>query len=208
MDLTEAPHSATLFGQPSYIAIRTIPSLQRSFSMKSRRLAVSVLALGLTAAVVMSCRDSSPVAPAARQGTPEADLLSPLQQLGLLKCTPLPPASASQTIGSAGGTMHIGPHTFVVPAGALDHPVTISAYAPSSQYNQVQFEPEGLQFARPASLTMSYSNCNLLGILLPKHIAYVDGNLNILYLLLSVDDIFTEKVTGQVDHFSDYATAW
>ncbi len=104
--------------------------------------------------------------------------------------------------------MHIGPHTFVVPAGALDHPVTISAYAPSSEYNTVQFEPEGLQFDRSASLTMSYSNCNLLGVLLPKHIAYVDGGLNILYLLQSVDNLLTEKVTGQVDHFSEYAVAW
>ncbi len=52
--------------------------------MNSRRLAVSVLALGLTA-VVMSCRESSPVAPAAQIATPEADLISnTLEHLGLL----------------------------------------------------------------------------------------------------------------------------
>ena len=95
-----------------------------------------------------------------------------------------------------------------MPAGALDHNVTITAYAPSGTVNQVNFGPQGLQFDRSASLTMSYANCSLVGYLLPKHIAYVDHDLNILYLLQSVDNLLTQKVTGKVDHFSDYALAW
>jgi hypothetical protein len=55
---------------------------------------------------------------------------------------------------------------------------------------------------------MSYRNCSLVGWLLPKHIAYVDGNLNILYYLLSLPNLLTQTVTGQVNHFSEYAMAW
>ncbi|MFI5232904.1 MAG: hypothetical protein ACHQSE_10395 [Gemmatimonadales bacterium] len=161
------------------------------------------------ALVVTSCSESTPTGPAARANAPEADLISGLLgKTGLLSCRPLPPAYASRTIGRSGGVIHVGPHTFTVPAGALDHNVTITAYAPSDKYNQVEFGPSGLQFDKSASLTMSYANCSLLGDLLPKHIAYVDEHLSILYLLQSVDNLLTQKVTGKVDHFSNYAIAW
>jgi len=74
--------------------------------------------------------------------------------------------------------------------------------------NAVKFQPEGLQFKVPAALSMSYANCSLLGKLLPKRIAYTTDNLQILYYLLSLDNLFTKYVTGQVNHFSDYAIAW
>jgi hypothetical protein len=161
------------------------------------------------ALVVTSCAENTPTSPAARANAPEADLIgSLLQKTGLVSCTPLSAVTVTQAIGRNGGTMHIGPHTFTVPAGALDHTVTITAYAPSDKYNRVEFSPHGLQFDRSASLTMSYANCNLLGSLMPKHIAYVDQDLNILYLLQSVDNLLARKVTGQVEHFSDYAIAW
>jgi len=47
---------------------------------------------------------------------------------------------------------------------------------------------------------MSYSNCSLLGKLLPKRIAYTDDNLNILTYLLSLDNLFSKRVTGKVNH--------
>ena len=74
--------------------------------------------------------------------------------------------------------------------------------------NAVEFGPEGLQFQRPVALQMSYSNCSLLGSLLPKRIAYVDGDLNVLEYLLSLDNLFAKQVTAKVDHFSDYVVAW
>ena len=176
--------------------------------MKTAHLKRFALLLGFALAVT-SCAEHTPTSPAARANAPEADLISGLlTKTGLITCRALPPAYASQTIGALGGVMHVGPHTFVVPPGALDHPVTITAYAPSDKYNRVEFSPSGLQFARSASLTLSYSNCNVLGSLLPKHIAYVDDDLNILYLLQSIDNLFTQQVTGKVDHFSDYAMAW
>ena len=74
--------------------------------------------------------------------------------------------------------------------------------------NSVRFSPQGLHFLAPAALTMSYSNCNLLGKLLPKRIAYTDDNLNILSYLISLDNLLSKKVTGKLDHFSRYAVAW
>jgi hypothetical protein len=180
--------------------------------MKRHRFGFSALLLGATALAVISCAEPTPLAPTSQSGALQQDLLSPvtglLQRTGLISCTPLAPAWDAQWIGPAGGQLHVGPHTFTVPAGALDHFVAITAYAPSGKYNEVQFEPEGLQFNKSASLTMSYANCNLLGVLLPKHVAYVDDHNNILNLLQSIDDLGAQKVTGKVDHFSDYAVAW
>jgi hypothetical protein len=165
-----------------------------------------VLPLAVTLLAALSCTADTPTAPVA---PPEASLLGGLlSATGLLNCTPMPTASASATIGPDGGTMVIGPHTFVVPPGALESPITITALAPSAKVNEIEFQPSGLVFERSASLTMSYANCNLLGKLLPKRIAWVDGNLNILSYLLSLDNLFAKQVTGQVDHFTSYAVAW
>jgi len=129
---------------------------------------------------------------------------------GLLACDPLPYASASKTIGPEGGTLAIGPHLLTVPAGALAAPVTITGDAPVGTVNSVRLYPEGLRFATgtPARLTLSYSNCPLLGRLLPKRIAYTTDLLEILSYVLSTDDLMGKKVTGSLEHFSRYAVAW
>src|SRR5713101_3248330 len=147
-------------------------------------------ALVTTAAALLSCGES-PLSPVRPVPPPQASLIGwLLQATGLLQCTPMPSATATQTVGSAGGVIHIGPHTLAIPAGALGAPVTITATAPSGTVNRIQFQPEGLAFQRSAALTMSYANCNVLGKLLPKQIAYTDDALNILSYLLSVDDLF------------------
>jgi len=183
--------------------------------MKSTRLL-------LTAALVFvfaSCTEQGPLGvtadqPASGAATklaagPQHDLLGGLlQSVGLLKCNPLAPATTTATIGPLGGSLKVGPHTFTVPAGALSQNVTITATLSADTINAITFQPEGLQFQRSAYLTMSYANCNLLGSLFPKHIAYTNDNYVILELLASIDNLFTRKVTGQVHHFSHYAMAW
>jgi hypothetical protein len=182
--------------------------------MKTVRFTMPALLLS-AALVFASCKDAVPVAPlapAADSSVFQADLLGTLTKTvantGLLTCSALPTASARQTIGTGGGVMIIGPHKFTVPAGALRQAVTITAVAPSGTVNRVSFQPEGLVFAKSASLEMSYANCNLLGSVAPKHIAYVTDDLSIRYLLESIDNLLAKKVTGRVDHFSDYAMAW
>src|SRR3989442_11127739 len=98
----------------------------------------------------------------------------------------MPTATATQTVGWAGGVIKIGPHTLSIPAGALGATGTITATAPSGDVNRIQFQPEGLVFQRSAPLTMSHPKCNLLGQLLPKPIRYTHHALNILSHLLSL----------------------
>ena len=173
--------------------------------MKARRLIASVLLL----VVALSCTDRSPTSvPAAP--APDASLIgSLLGATGLLKCSNLPYASSTKTIGALGGTISAGPHTLVIPPGALLNPTTITMTAPTGLgVNAVKFQPEGLRFIAPAALTMSYANCSLLGKILPKRIAYTDDNLNIISYLLSLDNLLSKYVTGKVNHFSDYVIAW
>lgn len=129
---------------------------------------------------------------------------------GLLKCTPLPYASASQRIGPDGGTLEIGPHTLTIPPGALTESVVIRGEAPVDRVNSVRLWPEGLRFAngKDARLTLSYRNC-LGATLLPlKRIVYTTDNLRLLSVLVSVDDVLRQRVSTGLKHFSRYAVAW
>lgn len=154
-------------------------------------------------AVLLSCTDRT------RVTGPRGDLLSGLPlPIGLLTCTPLPSASVTQTVGPAGGIISVGVATLMIPPGALDSAVTITAVTPSDTVNRVQFQPQGLTFQQPTWLIMSYANCNNSGPSTPKQIAYTDDLLVILDLLPSLDDRAAQHVTGQLRHFSDYAIAW
>ena len=177
--------------------------------MRYARVLSALLVAGSLAMAAWSCADVNAPTSAAVPTAPSADLIGGvLQATGLLRCTPLPYDSTSQVIGAAGGELHAGPHVLRVPAGALAQPVLISMATPSENVNSVRFSPEGLRFARSASLTMSYANCDLLGRLVPKRIAYTTDGLDILSYLLSLDNLFQQTVTGQLDHFSRYALAW
>lgn len=127
--------------------------------------------------------------------------------VGLLSCSVLPADSVTQVIGPDGGTINVGPHTFIVPPGALDDTVSITAVAPSDSLRRVSFQPEGLNFNKQAALYLNYDGCDLLGSFLPKRVAYISGS-SILDFLPSLDDTLSQRVRGKVSHFSDYAVAW
>src|SRR5438552_2286573 len=174
--------------------------------MKARRLLIAPV---LLLVVALACTDRTPTSvPAAP--APDASLIGGLLgATGLLKCSSLPYASQTRTIGPLGGTISAGPHTLVIPPGALTSPTAITMTAPTGLgVNAVKFQPAGLRFVTPAALTMSYSNCSLLGKILPKRIAYTDDNLSIISYLLSLDNPLSKRVTGKVNHFSDYVVAW
>ena len=172
--------------------------------MKAVRLLVCVAVVALLA----SCSEPSAPPPA-----PSPDALfgfppPPPPAIGLVQCTPLPYDSVTQTIGPDGGVISVGEHTLWIPAGALDTDVTITAVAPSDTLRHVRFQPEGLTFQKSAWLSLSYEGCNLLGSLAPKRIAYTTDVFEILEYLLSFDNPWSQKVTGRVQHFSEYAVAW
>lgn len=178
---------------------------------RSTRLLRALVGACAAALVAASCGRDAPTAPAAPRMA--SDLLGPVTGATaglvgkLLACSPLPYAADSAVIGYAGGVLHLGVHTLVIPPGALDHPVFIRGEAPSDSVNSVRLYPEGLRFERPAALTMSYANCGLVTWLLPR-IAYTTDGLRILYFIPTLGNLFTKHVTGQVEHFSRYAVAW
>ena len=131
-----------------------------------------------------------------------------LKSLHLLQCRPLPYASESRWIGFGGGSISVGPHTLTIPAGALSRNVWITAEIISDDVNSIRFSPEGLEFSRKATLSMSYANCDIVGILLPKQIVYTTEGLRILELIPSLDDLLRRRTTGRIDHFSRYAVGW
>lgn len=169
----------------------------------SVRVRLGVLLIAL-AAVSWSCSDRTPASVTA----PAPDVTSEWSLDGLLTCTPLPADSVTQTIGPAGGILYVGPHRLFVPAGALSEPVAITAVAPSATVNRVDFSPEGLVFLEDAWLTMSYANCGLLYLPIPRRIAHTTADLDILEFLQSFDNLFARRVTGRLEHFSTYAVAW
>ena len=166
-----------------------------------------VAAVVAAALILASCGQdrSSPTGPLA----PAADSRGrAIESVWLLSCNPLTADSATQTIGPSGGTISVGPHRLDVPPGALVSPVAITAIMPSDTISRVRMFPEGLQFARPATLEMSYAHCLGAWIPVPRRIVYLDLDLNVLEILESLTDVFERKVSTRLDHFSDYAVAW
>jgi hypothetical protein len=124
----------------------------------------------------------------------------------LLVCSSQPYDIERKTIGSDGGTINVGSHTLVIPRGALKKKTAITAEQIPGRNNSVRFSPEGLEFQKSASLTMSYKNCLL--VLIKKHIVYTDEKLNILEVLKSIDLFGKRTVTAPIDHFSRYVVAY
>src|SRR6059058_4445302 len=113
-----------------------------------------------------------------------------------------------QTVGPAGGVVALGPATLTIPPGALSAMVTIQAKIPAGYSgNYVQFKPDNLVFQQPASLRISYSNCSLANATQLK-VAQVSDQLQILQYVPSTNDVDAHTVTGQLQHFSNYAVAW
>ena len=181
---------------------------------RSRRLLSTISLVLLAATGLTSCSGvDSPTAPSqpavvANNGS-NADLwlVTPLLN-GLVGCNQQQYGFASKVIGPMGGTIRVNGHSLTIPAGALDREVFITAEAPADNFASVKFQPEGLRFAKKATLTLDYSFCPLGRLDLLKHVAYTSDNLNILSLLLSTDDLLRMKQIAGLDHFSRYAVAW
>jgi len=72
----------------------------------------------------------------------------------------------------------------------------------------VDFQPQGLRFAKSTTLSLSYRDCGLVQGLLLKT-AYVDDNRGILEILSSSkNNALARTLTSKVDHFSGYAIAF
>jgi hypothetical protein len=116
-------------------------------------------------------------------------------------------ATDTATIGPLGGVINFGPHTLLIPPGALLEQTTITATAPADGHLTAVLQPEGLHFLVPATLTLGYGQCdpqpsNTLSIV------YLNGPLGqILQWLPSILHLNSHTVSALIGHFSVYAGA-
>ena len=190
-------------------------------------LLVCVIAFG---AILASCGDHSATGPGADPASlqPAASHNGPpnkppgrkvsRQAQKLVHCRPQHRDWTLKRIGPDGGVVEVGPYRLTIPRGALERRVVIGASIPGrTGINIVQFGPDGLTFRVPATLTMTYENCERN----PEHgrghgseedaslrVAVVDDALNVLYYLPSVDRKREKTVTATVEHFTNYAIAY
>jgi hypothetical protein len=187
------------------------------------RLAARITGAAALAATLVSCSDSPSAPPppnpsllggvlgtvtgtvTGTTGTLTGSLSGLLD--GLVACRVSETERGSATIGRYGGVVRVGPHALHVPAGALDRDVTITAVAPKGNFVKVEFQPEGLRFARATALTLSYRDCGLLGSLKYTLVHLDEDDRTVLEILPSVANLLTRSVTGRLDHFSNYAIA-
>ncbi len=174
--------------------------------MKARRL-VGLMFVAALVAVTVSCGIDRAAAPDPTLAGPEFGALGLSK---LLKCSATPAATISLRVNQAGGTLKVGKHKLVIPAGALNRSTLITMSMEADTTNSVQLQPEGLVFnaGKPAVLTLNYDNCPLPASILPRRVAYTTDGLRILQLLPSVDDKLSKKVSTNLEHFSRYAVAW
>jgi hypothetical protein len=170
------------------------------------------LILGLSVAVSCTTGDFEPTGPSTGSTGQssavfsEAGLIPQGAADVLLACTPQKYLVRSEVVGRKGGEVKVGKHVLRIPAGALSRDVRIVAEQITGPVNSVRFSPEGLKFARPAELTMSYDNC--AAVASPKGIVYTTERLSILEPLFSLDYAKYEYVTSPIEHFSRYAVAY
>jgi hypothetical protein len=124
----------------------------------------------------------------------------------LLSCRPQAYAVTTTVVGPKGALIFFGNHVLKIQEGALPGPVTITAEQVQGTVNSVRFSPEGLRFAVPAILSLSYKNCD--NVRHWKSIVYTDESLKILEPTLSYDFSNSSHVTGLINHFSRYAVAY
>ena len=97
-----------------------------------------------------------------------------------------------------------------MPAGALDHAVTITATSTGSTTRGLDFAPHGLRFLKPVSMTISFAGCSLpedaqdtvLGVV------YIDPSGRPVQRMPAHADHPAHQITALTDHFSGYLVSW
>lgn len=155
----------------------------------------------------VACGEHSATTAPSAVTTPAASLLklTDAKSAKVATCKPQKEQFKTVTVDSKGGEVKIGENRLVIPTGALSQPTRIDAHMPPTETAQVEFSPEGLQFAVPATLTLSYASCAtpLLGVI----IAYVRAD-TVTEVEPSRDQVLVRKVTAPINHFSSYAVAY
>ena len=189
------------------------------YASKRRFARLSLVALGF----LLACGDpTAPVTPVAKPTAPavmpNANLVNVFNGLlnvtngvttligDLLPCAVTTDQWNTANIGPNGGRLNVGPHSLVIPRGALTRQTQISAHAVRGNHVRVEFSPSGLQFSTPATLTLSYGVCAPKNK--PVQVVYLKDDQHVSETEPSKDSRLTKSVAATIKHFSSYAVAY
>jgi hypothetical protein len=115
--------------------------------------------------------------------------------------------AGAKVIGPAGGTVAFGPHSLIIPAGALSAPTPITAATLHGDTLAVTFGPSGLQFKQPATLVLSYKHCTVQPSDTLSIVLVTNQMTEMIQMVPSKDRKLKQAVEGQIQHFSVYAAS-
>jgi hypothetical protein len=183
------------------------------------RMVRSTFLVSSIVATLAACADSNTAPPpAALAGTPAVASLRPeydghgnpnSQHARLVQCERHPTWVGSATIGPNGGQLLVGSSRVIVPPGALNKKVFITATMPAGEFVTIRFEfqPHGLVFKKPAGLILNAAGCDIPAWSSPD-IVYLGENGEILERIDSYYSNHWHTVAAPIWHFSGYAIAW
>ena len=119
-------------------------------------------------------------------------------------CTRRAEIRGTAVIGPRGGTMRVGGDRLFVPAGALDSRVKIDGLVVEGAVAEIQLEPHGLRFDRPALLVIDAAGC-AIGRGDTPVLLYLGADGEVLERIDAVFDPESKQLTAPIDHFSTYA---
>lgn len=117
-----------------------------------------------------------------------------------LACNIDAPITGSATIGAEGGLLYVGKNVLIVPPGALTKPTTISGTVAAGNQFQIDFQPHGLQFKKPAGLILDASDCGDA-----PNVVYLDEQGGIAQRITAIFANWWHVIAAPLDHFSTYA---
>lgn len=114
-------------------------------------------------------------------------------------CTVDAPLSGSALIGPSGGTLNVGPHKLIIPAGALTADTWVSGTVPAGSSIRIDFAPHGLQFKKPAGLILDATSCTGA-----PNVVYLDEDGGIAERIQAIFSNWWHTIAAPIDHFSGY----
>jgi hypothetical protein len=105
----------------------------------------------------------------------------------------------SALIGPSGGELDVGPHRLIIPPGALTTTMWLSGTVPAGNSLRIDFQPEGLQFKKPAGLILDASSCADV-----PNIVYLNEDGGIEEHIQAIFSNWWHTIAAPIDHFSGY----
>ncbi|HWE41782.1 MAG TPA: hypothetical protein VG432_04710 [Gemmatimonadaceae bacterium] len=174
-------------------------------------------ALALLLLGAAGCADDAATAPSStpRAAPPRVEMHRETYQQGprlpdaadqsrVAQCSHREKRIGTAVIGPRGGVLRVGNNYLAVPAGALDAQVRIVGEVVVGEMAAIRFEPEGLRFARPATLLLDAHGCDIGREERPA-LLYLDDNGSTLERIDARYDPASAQLTAPIVHFSVYA---